>query len=155
MLRRPNGLARAAVRFRPAAFAGTFLALLLTVAVVSACGILLETGVRASLPPARYAAAPVVVAADQQARLRVGSGEGAYEVTTRIPDRARVDAALLERLAPLGRAVPDVVFPVRATAPGSGDGAGAGGRGPPVEASGWGSAAFTRTQLSAGRGRGA
>ncbi|MFD8416005.1 FtsX-like permease family protein [Streptomyces sp. NPDC059650] len=149
MLRRPNGLARAAVRFRPAAFAGTFLALLLTVAVVSACGILLETGVRAALPPARYAAAPVVVAADQQARLRVGSGEGTYEVTTRIPDRARVDAALLERLAPLGRAVPDVVFPVRATAPGSGDGAG--GRGPAVEASGWGSAAFTRTQLSAGR----
>ncbi|MFD7631592.1 FtsX-like permease family protein [Streptomyces sp. NPDC059851] len=146
MLHRSNGLARAAVRFRPAAFAGTFLALLMTVAVVSACGILLETGIRASAQPGRYAAAPVVVAADQQARLRVGSGEGAYEFTARIPDRARVDATLLERLAPLGRVVPDVVFPVRAVSPG-----GTGGHGPAVEASGWGSSAFTRTQLSAGR----
>ncbi|MEU2389744.1 ABC transporter permease [Streptomyces sp. NPDC007369] len=148
MLHRTNGLARAALRFRPAAFAGTFLALLLTVAVVSACGILLATGVRASAQPARYAAAPVVVAADQQARLRVGNGEGAYDFTAPIPDRARVDAALLERLAPLGRAVPDVVFPVRVAA---GGGASAGGRGAEVEASGWGSSAFTGTQLSAGR----
>lgn len=136
---RSNGLARAVLRFRPAAFAGTFVALFLAVAIVSACGILLETGARASTPPTRYAAAPVVVAADQQARLRMGRGDGAYEVTAPLPDRARVDAALLQRLAPLGRAVPDVVFPVRDAAGG------------PVEASGWGSTAFSPTELRAGR----
>ncbi|MFJ3171181.1 FtsX-like permease family protein [Streptomyces roseus] len=137
---RPNGLARAAVRFRPAAFAGTFVALLMTVAIVSACGILLESGIRASLPPTRYAQAPVVVAADQQIHWEAGSGEGAYEESVRVPERARVDAALLERLAPLGRAVPDVVFPVRGDAgPGS------------AEASGWGASAFTGAALAAGR----
>ncbi|WP_371615882.1 FtsX-like permease family protein [Streptomyces sp. NBC_00454] len=144
---RPNGLARAALRFRPAAFAGTFIALLMTVAIVSACGILLESGARASLPPTRYAEAPVVVAADQQARLRVGSGEGSYETTAQVPEHARVDAALLARLAPLGRAVPDVVFPVRdETRAAAGAGAGA-----VLEAYGWGSTAFSPTELRAGR----
>ncbi|MFD9336458.1 FtsX-like permease family protein [Streptomyces sp. NPDC060028] len=139
MFPRPNGLARAAVRFRPAAFVGTFVALLMTVAIVCACGILLESGVRASAPPTRYADAPVVVAADQQARLRVGSGEGEYETYARVPERALVDAALLDRLAPLGRAVPDVVFPVRE------------GDGRTLDAYGWGSTAFSGTKLSAGR----
>ncbi|MGW7315270.1 FtsX-like permease family protein [Streptomyces sp. NPDC054865] len=139
---RPNGLARAAVRFRPAAFAGTFVALFMTVAIVSAFGILLESGLRASLAPTRYAAAPVVIAADQEIRMRVGRGEGSYEVSASVPEHARVDAALLDALAPLGRAVPDVVFPVR-------DAAGAG-----HEASGWGSTAFTGTKLSGGRAPG-
>ncbi|KOU28044.1 ABC transporter permease [Streptomyces sp. WM6372] len=139
----PNGLARAALRLRPAAFAGTFVALLMTVAIVSACGILLESGARASVPPTRYAQAPVVVAADQEIRWRAGSGEGAYEESVRVPERARVDAALLERLAPLGRAVPDVVFPVR------------GGAGSAVEASGWGASAFTGAALAGGRAPGA
>ncbi|WP_181788666.1 hypothetical protein, partial [Streptomyces phytophilus] len=51
---RTNGLARAALRFRPAGFAGTFVALMMAALIVSACGILLETGVRASVPPERY-----------------------------------------------------------------------------------------------------
>ncbi|KOU68391.1 ABC transporter permease [Streptomyces sp. WM4235] len=135
----PNGLARAALRFRPAAFAGTFIALLLTVAIVSACGILLESGLRASVPPTRYAQAPVVVAADQRVHLQAGAGEGTYEVTAAVPERARVDAALLERLTPLGRTVPDVSFPVR-------DDAGA-----TLDASGWGSTAFTGEHLATGR----
>ncbi|MEV6953258.1 FtsX-like permease family protein [Streptomyces sp. NPDC051183] len=139
MFPRPNGLARAAVRFRPAAFVGTFIALFMTVAIVSACGILLESGLRASVPPTRYAGAPVVVAADQQIHLRVGSGEGAYDSPARVPERARVDAALLDRLAPLGRAVPDVVFPVRD------------GEGRTADAYGWGSTAFSGTKLSEGR----
>lgn len=142
MAPRSNGLARAAVRARPAAFVGTFVALFLTVAIVSACGILLETGLRAGVPPTRYAGAPVIVAADQQVHMRSGTGEGSYEVSVRVPDRARVDAALLERLAPLGRAVPDVVFPVRDDAGGT------------LEASGWGATAFTGTKLSSGRAPG-
>ncbi|MBT2466707.1 ABC transporter permease [Streptomyces sp. ISL-66] len=148
MALRSNGLARAALRFRPAAFAGTFVALLMTVAIVSACGLLLETGVRASVPPTRYAEAPVVVAADQQVTLRVGSGEGAYDVSAQIPEHARVDAALLDRLAPLGRAVPDVMFPVREAA-----GAGAGAR--TGAGAGAGAGAGTRTGAGAGAGAGA
>ncbi|MEV7613590.1 FtsX-like permease family protein [Streptomyces sp. NPDC089799] len=135
---RTNGLARAAVRFRPAAFVGTFVALLMTVAIVSACGILLESGARAALPPTRYADAPVVVAADQQVHLTVGSGEGAFTDSRPVPDRARLDAALLDRLSGVGRAVPDVVFPVRAAA---GEG----------QAAGWGSTAFTGAGLTSGR----
>ncbi|MGW6707298.1 ABC transporter permease [Streptomyces sp. NPDC054956] len=155
MLSRPNGLARAALRFRPAAFAGTFIAVLMTVAIVCACGILLETGVRASTPPTRYASAPVLVAADQKVTLRVGSGEGAYEVSAQVPEHARVDAGLLDRLAPLGRAVPDLTFPVRDAA---GAGAGAGGgaaagapAGRTFDAYGWGSTAFSPAELRAGR----
>ncbi|OEJ35282.1 ABC transporter permease [Streptomyces subrutilus] len=145
MAPRPNGLARAAIRFRPAAFVGTLVALLMTVAIVSACGILLETGLRAAVPPTRYAEAPVVVAADQRVTLRVGSGEGAYDVSAQVPEHARVDAALLARLAPLGRAVPDVTFPVR-------DAAGAGTAvGRAFDAYGWGSTAFSPTELRTGR----
>lgn len=150
MALRSNGLARAAIRFRPAAFAGTLVALIMTVAIVSACGLLLETGVRASVPPTRYAAAPVVVAADQQVTLRVGSGEGAYDVSAQVPEHARVDAALLDRLAPLGRAVPDVVFPVRDAA-GAGTAASAGAPGRSFDAYGWGSTAFSPAELRAGR----
>ncbi|MBT2449185.1 FtsX-like permease family protein [Streptomyces sp. ISL-43] len=153
MRARTNGLARAALRFRPAAFAGTFIAVLMTVAIVSACGILLETGLRASAPPTRYAEAPVVVAADQQVTLRTGSGEGAYDVSTQVPEHARVDAALLARLAPLGRAVPDVTFPVRDAA-GAGAGAGAAtaaAAGGAFDAYGWGSTAFSPTELRTGR----
>ncbi|MFI5985877.1 FtsX-like permease family protein [Streptomyces sp. NPDC051555] len=138
---RPNGLARAAVRARPAAFVGTFLALLMTVAIVSACGILLETGLRAALPPTRYAGAPVVIAADQQVRMTAGRGEDAEQLAVPVPELARVDAALLAELAPLGRAVPDVSFLVRSDTG-------------PVTASGWGSAAFTGTRLGTGRAPG-
>ena len=41
------------VRARKGAFAGAFLALLLATTLVAACGILLETGMRASVPTAR------------------------------------------------------------------------------------------------------
>ena len=60
-LRHPNGLARTSVRFRPASFVGTFIALLFASVIVTACGIMLQTGVTAHLDPVRYAGAPVVV----------------------------------------------------------------------------------------------
>lgn len=93
----PNGLARAAVRFKPASFAGTFVALMMAALIVSACGILLETGARASVPAERYATAPVVVAADQYARFVTGSGDSRSESADLLPDTARVDAALVSR----------------------------------------------------------
>ncbi|MEV6107675.1 ABC transporter permease, partial [Streptomyces sp. NPDC051940] len=138
---RGNGLARAAVRFKPSSFVGTFVALAMAAFIVSACGILLETGARASVPPVRYAGAPVVVAADQQARLTVGHGEERHVESAQVPDRAFVDAELAGRLSGVpgaARAVADVSFPVRV-----GDAAG-------VTAHGWGSAAFTGVHLAEG-----
>ncbi|MEU6676028.1 FtsX-like permease family protein [Streptomyces sp. NPDC046925] len=137
----PNGLARAAVRFKPSAFAGTFVALMMAAMIVSACGILLETGARASMPPTRYAGAPVVVAADQRAHFVTGSGDSRSESATPLPDRARIDDSLLAKagLVPGARtAVADVTFPVQS-----------GGRS--VTAHGWGSTAFTGEKLTAGR----
>lgn len=137
---RPNGLARAALRFRPSAFVGTFVALVMAAAIVSACGILLETGVRAEVPPGRYAGAPVVAAADQRAHY----GRGDSADSEPVPDRARLDAALVAKAAtaPGARtAVPDVTFPV--TGPHG-----------PLTAHNWSATAFTGEHLTAGRAPG-
>ncbi|MEU5953830.1 ABC transporter permease [Streptomyces sp. NPDC047525] len=137
----PNGLARAAIRFKPSAFVGTFVALMMAAMIVSACGILLETGVRASVPPTRYAGAPVVAAADQRAHFVTGSGDSRSESATPLPDRARIDNSLVRTAGsvPGARtAVADVTFPVQS-----------GGRS--VTAHGWGSTSFTGEKLTAGR----
>ncbi|MGW3423035.1 FtsX-like permease family protein [Streptomyces phaeochromogenes] len=136
----PNGLARAAVRFKPASFAGTFVALMMSALIVAACGILLETGARASVPAERYAKAPVVVAADQSVRLVADSIDGPEETVYPLPDTARVDVGLAAKAARapgVEAAVPDFTFPVR-----QGNGA--------LTGHGWGSHAFTGTALSAG-----
>ncbi|MFI8432869.1 FtsX-like permease family protein [Streptomyces sp. NPDC079020] len=136
----PNGLARAAVRFRPSSFAGTFVALLMAAAIVSACGILLQTGLTASVPADRYAKAPVLVAADQQARMMSGSGEEAYEATAVLPDTARLPASLVKKAAAApgaAAAIGDLTFPVHQDRT-------------PLTAHGWGSTAFTGTELVTG-----
>ncbi|MFE9857111.1 FtsX-like permease family protein [Streptomyces sp. NPDC005780] len=136
----PNGLARAAVRFKPASFAGTFVALMMSALIVTACGILLETGLRASVPAERYAQAPVVAAADQYEYVVTGSGEDREEEAVPLPDTARVDAALADRAAAapgVAAAVADHTFPVRA-----GDSA--------LTAHGWGAHTFTGTALTSG-----
>ncbi|WP_399888243.1 FtsX-like permease family protein [Streptomyces sp. BBFR51] len=153
-MRRPNGLAREAVRFKPASFAGTFLALLMSALIVSACGILLETSLRASVPPERYANAPVVAAADQNEYVVTGSGEDREKEATPLPDTARMDAGLAAKAARapgVATAVADFTFPVHATDGGAGSGA----RELPVEggvltAHGWGSHTFTGTSLTSG-----
>lgn len=135
-----NGLARSAVRLKPASFVGTLVALLMSATIVTACGILLETGVRASVPAQRYAEAPVVAAADQYAHLVTGGGDARSETEAPLPDTARVDAGLAAkaaRAAGAKAAVPDFTLPVR-----RGDGA--------LTGHGWGSHVFTGTALSAG-----
>ncbi|MFK8908436.1 ABC transporter permease [Streptomyces sp. YS-3] len=137
---RTNGLARAALRFKPSAFAGTFIALFMAAMIVSACGILLETGVRASVPAERYAGAPVIAAADQRAHYTSGSGENRETESVALPDKARLDAALTARAASApgaAAAIADVSFPVRTGKT-------------PGTAHGWGSTAFTGTKLTAG-----
>ncbi|MFE6225944.1 ABC transporter permease [Streptomyces sp. NPDC057854] len=138
---RTNGLARAAVRFKPSSFVGTFVALLLAAAVVSGCGLLLQTGLTASTPPGRYAGVPVVAAADQQVHATVGQGPERQTFSAALPDRARLDASLVHaaaRVPGAAAAVGDVTYPVRDAS------------GTPLTAAGWGSAAFTGTRLASG-----
>ncbi|MFJ7197660.1 MULTISPECIES: FtsX-like permease family protein [unclassified Streptomyces] len=140
----PNGLARAAVRFKPSSFAGTFVALLLAAAIVSACGILLETGLRASVPADRYAKAPVVVAADQQVHMTVGSGEEAYDAATPVPDTARLPESLVGKAASApgaAAAIGDVSYSVRQDDT-------------LLTAHGWGSTALTGARLLTGEAPG-
>jgi putative ABC transport system permease protein len=142
---RPNGLARAAVRFKPASFAGTFLALLMSALIVSACGILLETSLRASVPPQRYANAPVVVAADQYEYVVTGSGADLEKEAVPLPDTARLDAGLAVKAATApgaATAVADFTFPVRA--------AGLSVPGGVLTGHGWDSHLFTGTSMVAG-----
>ncbi|WP_328774291.1 ABC transporter permease [Streptomyces sp. NBC_00286] len=138
----PNGLARAAVRFKPAAFVGTFVALAMAALIVSACGILLETGLRASVPPVRYQDAPVVAAADQRAHRVTGHGDSREDDAVPVPDRARLDNSLVAKAGSVPgarQAVADVTFPVQT------------GDGTQLTAHGWGSTAFTGERLAAGR----
>ncbi|BBA97441.1 putative ABC transporter permease [Actinacidiphila reveromycinica] len=118
-----NGLARASVRFRPASFAGTFVALLFAAVVVTACGVLLQTGLTAHVPPVRYARVPVVVAADPQAHLTTGHGDDRDTDSEALPDQPRLATGLAARIAArpgVAAAVPDIAFPLGATRGGAG-----------------------------------
>jgi putative ABC transport system permease protein len=57
--------ARATIRHRKGPFVGMFVAVLAAAALVTALGVLLESGLRAGVPPQRYAGASVVVGAQQ------------------------------------------------------------------------------------------
>lgn len=59
-------MALRSLRIRKGAALGGFAALFFAAAMMCACGVLLETGLRGAIPPGRFAAAPVVVAGDQQ-----------------------------------------------------------------------------------------
>ncbi|MFJ5924459.1 FtsX-like permease family protein [Kitasatospora sp. NPDC092948] len=112
-----NGLARAAVRFRPASFAGTFLALLFASAIVTACGVLLQTGLTATVKPDRYADALIVISADQQVKVTVVHGKEPDTISQNLPERARLDASLTAVVAAVpgvGQVRPDSAFPVSA-----------------------------------------
>jgi putative ABC transport system permease protein len=105
-------LALSTLRARKGAFAGAFAALLLAATLVAACGILLETGMRASVPTERYAATSLVVSGSQ--RLSAPDAEGGEADSLLLPERARIDAALADRIQQVdgvGAAVGEVSFP--------------------------------------------
>ncbi|MYW02343.1 ABC transporter permease [Streptomyces sp. SID3343] len=113
---RSNGLARTSIRFRPASFAGSFVALLFAAMLVTMCGIFLESGLRAHVPPGRYADTPIVVAGPNSTHKTFGSGEDKEEVTKALPERARIDAGLATRIAAVpgvAAVLPDLTFPAQ------------------------------------------
>ncbi|WP_046732438.1 FtsX-like permease family protein [Streptomyces humi] len=82
-------------------------------ALVTATGVLAESGLRSQLPPGRLGGADVVVAADQEYHVP-------GDLPIALPERAPVPAALLRRLARLPgvtSAVGDLGFPAAVTGP--------------------------------------
>jgi putative ABC transport system permease protein len=100
---------------RPASMIATFVALWFAVMVVTACGAMLESGVRYHGARARYAAAPVLVAATQVSVVE-GTGEDREVEGEPLAARSRLDPALAARLAALPgvrAAVTDTTVPAR------------------------------------------
>ncbi|MFF7243257.1 ABC transporter permease [Embleya sp. NPDC008237] len=115
-LLRPNGLARTSVRFRPASFAGSFVALLFAAMLVTMCGVFMETGLRAHSAPERYADTPVLVSGADKVSKRLGHGEGTYTESAPLPERSRIDAGLAGRIAAVPgvrTVIPDLTFPAQ------------------------------------------
>ncbi|MGV9417738.1 FtsX-like permease family protein [Streptomyces sp. NPDC003674] len=138
------------VRARKAGFLGAFLALMCAAALITACGTLLDTGLRGAIRTERYAAAPVVVSADQYVhRTTVKHKKGKTRVKHKakpVAERAWLSAGLgatLARTPGVARVVPELTFiaqPLTA--------AGTGGR--TAYGHAWESAALTPYRLTAG-----
>jgi putative ABC transport system permease protein len=145
-------LALQTMRTRLHGFVGAFVALTLAVAIVSATGILVESGARAQVPVERYAGAPVVVAAEQSVAVDVG-GE---VVSQLVPEHARLPAGLAGRIAPvdgvrtviLDRSIPATVATAKGRVLYAPDDEA-------VLAHGWSSAQLTPYTLTTGRPPGA
>ncbi|MGV9266514.1 ABC transporter permease [Kitasatospora sp. NPDC003701] len=108
--------ALATLRHRKAGFAGAFVALFCAAALVCGCGTLLATGLLGSVQPERYAAAPIVVAGDQNVHHVENKGKGKVKEKAKpIADHAWVPAALAERIKALPsvrEVATEVTFPV-------------------------------------------
>ncbi|WKD32213.1 FtsX-like permease family protein [Streptomyces xanthophaeus] len=140
------------VRDRKAGFLGAFVALLCAAALVTACGTLLETGLRGKIGTERYAATPILVSADQNVHeTTVKEKKGGRTKTKHkakpVAERAWLPAATVDtvRAVPgVERAVPELTFQAvpLLKAPGG-----------PVPSYGhaWTSAALTPFTLSEGR----
>ncbi|MCP2258972.1 putative ABC transport system permease protein [Streptoalloteichus tenebrarius] len=143
------------LRTRAGGFVGAFVALLLASAVVTACGVLLESGIRGGPRPERLAGADVVITGDRQAKAPPVVGGDEPELTEPdLPDQrfaevVRPEAAVVERVRAVPgvrAAVPDLSFPAHVVV----DGQPVAG----VERSlghGWDSAQLTPFTLRAGR----
>ncbi|MFE5494763.1 FtsX-like permease family protein [Streptomyces virginiae] len=105
------------VRDRKAGFLGAFVALLCATALITACGTLLETGLRGKIRTERYAAAPVLVSADQMVHeTTVKEKKGGTKTKHKakpVAERAWLPAATADtvRAVPgVERVVPELTF---------------------------------------------
>ena len=141
------------VRARKAGFLGAFLALMCAAALITACGTLLETGLRGTIRTERYAASPVVVSADQNVhRTTVKHKKGKTKVKHKakpIAERAWLPAGLADTIAGtpgVARVIPELTFLAEPLLP---DGT-TGTTGRPGYGHAWDSAALTPYRLVAG-----
>jgi putative ABC transport system permease protein len=126
---------------RPASVAATFLALWFAVVAVTACGAMLESGIRYHGQPARYAAAPILIATTG---VQVTSGHGQDREVESAPltQRGAVPASLVATVAAtpgVGTVVADVATPAQLRGVGA------------VEAHPWSAAQLAPYALRAGR----
>ncbi|MFG2502046.1 FtsX-like permease family protein [Streptomyces sp. NPDC048441] len=105
------------VRDRKGGFLGAFLALMCAAALITACGTLLETGLRGTIRTERYAAAPVIVSADQNVhQTTVKHKKGKTKVKHKakpIAERAWLADGIAHKLKGVpgvGRVVPELTF---------------------------------------------
>ncbi|MFG2790183.1 FtsX-like permease family protein [Streptomyces sp. NPDC048419] len=92
-------LALRTLKARKGGFAGTFVALLLGAAVLGACGVLLESGIRAGSSAERYAAADAVVTGRQEVELTLKDLDGStLHESQPLPERVPLHSSLAARL---------------------------------------------------------
>ncbi|MGW5348103.1 FtsX-like permease family protein [Streptomyces sp. NPDC004050] len=147
------------VRDRKAGFLGAFTALLCAAALITACGTLLETGLRGRIATERYAATPVLVSADQNVhRTTVKEKKGKTKAKHKakpVTERAWLPAATLGavRSVPgVERAVPELTFQaVPLVGQPASHGGGGAARPPAPYGHAWSSAALTPFTLAEGR----
>ncbi|NEC69159.1 ABC transporter permease [Streptomyces sp. SID9727] len=143
------------IRHRKAGFLGAFLALMCAAALVTACGTLLETGLRGRIATERYAAAPLIVSADQNVHRTTVKHKGNGKTKTKhkakpVAERAWLPAATADRLRHLPgvrAVVPELTFlaqPLGLPAHAADDGV-------PFHGHAWSSAPLTPFALTAGR----
>ncbi len=103
-------LAFRTLRLRKGGFIGTFIAVFFGALIVSACGGLMETGIRGVAEPQRLAAAPIVVTGNQTFELpeqdpaTLGPEDDRDTETVTLPERVRLDTGVVAEL----RSVPGV-----------------------------------------------
>ncbi|MFE4537969.1 FtsX-like permease family protein [Streptomyces scopuliridis] len=141
-------VARKSILARRAQFVASFLAVLGGAVLVTACGVLLESGLFAGIGPQRYAAAPVVVGAAQSVTVPLPEGPDPVES---LPERAMLPAELVETVAAVPgvrTAVGEVSFPATLV---TDDGGTLGGPdGGEMLGHGWGTARLTPFALREG-----
>ncbi|KAA2262298.1 FtsX-like permease family protein [Solihabitans fulvus] len=146
-------LALRTLRARKGGFVGAFVALLFASTLVTACGIMLESGLRGGTPTERYAGTAVIVAGQQSYRpvvTRAPDDHTPDPMPVGLPERVGVDAGLaakIRQLPGVARTIADVSFPATAVRDGQpllGPG------GTPSLGHGWDSAALTPFRLREG-----
>ncbi|WP_190232742.1 ABC transporter permease [Streptomyces avicenniae] len=141
--------ALATLRARKSGFAGAFLALFCAAALVTACGSLLETGLRGDIRTERYAAAPVVVTADQNVHHTTQKGDKTKHKAKPVYERVWLPADTADRIAAVPGAasvVPELTFPAEPL-----DAAGQPWDGPEAQGHAWSSASLTPFTIGEGR----
>ncbi|GAA4608266.1 putative ABC transport system permease protein [Actinoplanes octamycinicus] len=120
--RRDLALAWSTIRGRAGGFAGSFVAIAAGSAVLTACGILLQSGLVAGVPPQRYAGAAVVLGAEQSFWLDETSEVRYSERVTLPADKVAAVAAVPGVQAAVGDVSVRVSLPIPGgdTVPGHG-----------------------------------
>ncbi|MFE5109641.1 FtsX-like permease family protein [Streptomyces sp. NPDC056663] len=106
------------IRDRKGGFLGALLALMCAAALITACGTLLETGLRGRIATERYAGAPLVVSADQNVHRTTVKHKGNGETKAKhkakpVAERAWLPAATADRIRPLEgvrQVIPELTF---------------------------------------------